>query len=163
MNQRLIALLATTLLACAIAGNARAQSTTTVTTTATILSTCKFQNGANGLALAFPDIDPAGVEAVTRELKVKFSCTKNSAVKFAVNDKQTGSADGTLSDGANSLAYKVTWNGPENLSAGGLTKGHSEANWATVTLTGSITREAFQDAVAGNYTDNTGLKLSVNP
>ncbi len=84
-------------------------------------------------------------------------------MKFAVNDKQTGSIDGTLTNGAHSLGYNVTWNGPGNLTSGGLTKGHSQANWATVTLTGTITREAFQDAAAGGYTDATGLKLSVNP
>ncbi len=160
MNQRLIASLAVPLAACAFAGAARAE-TATITTTATILATCKFRSVP--AALAFPDIDPASDAAVTQDLSVQFSCTKDSAVKFAVNDKQTGSTDGTLTNGTQSLGYTVTWNGPSNLTSTGLTKGHSQANWATVKLTGTIPREAFQDAAAGGYTDATGLKLSVNP
>lgn len=160
MNQRLIASLAAAMLAGAVTGAARAE-TATVTTTATILPTCKFRSIPT--ALAFPDIDPAGDAPVTQDLTVQFSCTKDSAVKFAVNDKQTGSVDGTLTNGTHNLGYKVTWDGPANLTAGGLTKGHSQANWATVTLTGTITRETYQDAAAGAYADATGLKLSVNP
>ncbi len=160
MNQRLITLLAAPALACALTGAARAD-TATITTTATILPTCKFRSVPT--AMAFPDIDPAGDAPVTQDFTVQFSCTKDSAVKFAVNDKQAGSIDGTLTNGAHSLGYNVTWNGPSNLAAGGLTKGHSQANWASVTLTGTISREAYQDAAAGAYTDATGLKLSVNP
>lgn len=159
MNQRLIASLVAPL-AIAAAGAAHAD-TATVNTTATILATCKFRSVPT--ALSFPDIDPASDTAVTKEATVQFSCTKDSSVKFAVNDKETGAVDGSLTNGTNTLGYTVSWTPPTNLTATGLAKGHSEANWASVKLTGTIAKEAFQDAAAGAYTDATGLKLSVNP
>lgn len=160
MNQRLIISLAASLLAGAAAGAAHAE-TATINTTATILATCKFRSVPT--ALAFPDIDPGSDTAITQDVKVEFSCTRDSTVKFAVNDKETGSVNGALSNGSHSLGYTVSWAAPTNLTAGGLAKGHSQANWASVTLTGTLAKEAFQDAAAGAYSDVTGLKLSVNP
>lgn len=155
MNQRLIASLVAPL-AIAAASAAHAD-TATINTTATILATCKFQS-LPVTGMAFDDIDPGSGDAVTKEITVQFSCTKDSSVKFAVNDKETGPVNGTLTQGTNTLGYTVSWDAPT-----GLAKGHSKANWTSVTLTGSIAKEAFQDAVAGKYSDATGLTLSVNP
>ncbi len=69
--------------------------------------------------------------------------------------------DGNLSNGTHNLGYEVSWTAHTNLNAQGRAKGHSHVS--SVTLTGTIAREAFQDAVAGTYSDVTGLKLSVNP
>lgn len=159
MNQRLLAPLIASLLATAVV-TAHAD-TATINTTATILATCKFRSIPT--ALAFPDIDPGSDEPVTQNARVEFSCTKDSTVQFAVNDSTSGTVNGSLSNGTHSLGYTVSWAAPTNLSAAGRAKGHSQANWASVQLNGSIAKEAFQDAAAGAYSDVTGLKLSVNP
>jgi len=158
MNQHLITSLVAALVTGATAGAARAD-TATINTTATILATCKFRSIPT--ALAFPDIDPGSDAPATASASVSFSCTNGSTVQFAVNDKTSGAVDGRLTNGANALGYTVAWSAPTNLSAQGLAQGHSYVS--SVTLTGTIAKAAFQDAMAGAYSDGTGLKLSVNP
>lgn len=154
--------LALALATLAAAGAAQAEERT-VTTTATIMPTCVFREVPT--ELAFPSIDPSGNEPVTADATVKFSCTRDSTVRFGVNGQETGNASATLTrnGGTDTLAYSVSWQAATNLSSTGLARGHSAANWASVKVTGSIPAIAYQDAAAGSYTDGTGLKLSINP
>lgn len=158
MKSRLILALA----ALAAAGAAHAEERT-FSTTAVILPTCVFRDVP--AALSFPDIDPSKADLIYAEAEVTFSCTRDSSVRFAVNNQETGPVNAHLTQagGTATIGYQVTWDAPANLSATGLAKGHSAANWASVKVKGGIAASAYQDAAAGNYTDATGLKLSINP
>lgn len=141
------------LAALAFAGLAGAE-TASVGVSAKVLGTCKFDSSANAV---FPDLDPMAPAAQTAQGSVTFWCTSGTSYTLAANN------------GANASGTQKRMKGPgatdfinytlDLASTAGTGSGKSTS--IKVDADASLTGAAYQDAVAGNYSDT--VTVTINP
>ena len=130
------------------AGFAAAGGTQTINASATVNKVCKFTTGA-AIAMTFANIDPSLSADAMKTATVPFKCTKGTT-DTTITVTTGGSS---LVNGANSMAYTTSVSAPPT--------GAGFASAATeVTVTGTITAAAYQDAPALTYTDTITLTIN---
>lgn len=130
------------------AGFAAAGGTQAINASATVNKVCKFTTGA-AIAMTFANIDPSLSADAVKTATVPFKCTKGTA-DTTITVTGGGSS---LVNGGNSMAYTTTVSAPPT--------GAGFASAATeVTVTGTITAAAYQDAPALTYTDTITLTIN---
>ena len=143
-----------------ISGAAAAADTHTVTVSAVVQGTCKFNSATSTLALTNngTDVDPSLAVAATGSTDVFFRCTKNANSTVSVaGTPYTVPVARSLSDGGvNSMAYTLTLTGASQAGTG-FGAGGSDL---TLSVSGSIAASVVQVAAAGNYTDSVVLTIA---
>jgi spore coat protein U-like protein len=148
MKQNRIAHAVAVVLLASASGAAFASDSQSLTVTATVSAVCKFVAVP---AISFT-IDPSLTGNQTGNATVTYKCTNGQSPTFATG---AGTLTGrTLTFGAATMAY--------DLSVSGATAGDGFSGAAqSMTLTATVGQAAYQDAVAGAYTET--LSLTVNP
>lgn len=140
------------LAAMAFAGVAAAE-TVGVGVSAKVLGTCKFDTSA---VAAFPDLDPMAPAAQTAQGSVTFWCTSGTSYTLTANN------------GANASGAQKRMKGPGATDfisytlalASGSGTGSGKSTPITVNADASLAGTAYQDAVAGNYSDTVTVTIA---
>jgi len=149
MKQNRIAHAVAVVLLASASGAAFASDSQSLTVTATVSAVCKFVAVP---ALSF-SIDPSLTGNQTGSATVSYKCTNGTSPTFA-----TGA--GTLT--GRTLTRVLGGTMAYDLSVAGASAGDGFSTAAeTMTLTATVGQAAYQDAVAGAYTET--LSLTVNP
>lgn len=152
MNTKTFVLTSAWLLATGI-GSALAADTNTLTVTANVTGTCKFNSTTS--TLAFGALDPSSAGPATANATTAYWCTKGT---IAAASADTGAnPSGTtrrMKNGTEYIPYSLTLSGEAQT---GLGKGTS----LTLGLAGSIANADFINAAAGAYEDT--VTLTINP
>src|ERR1044071_8170786 len=121
-------LIAATIAALMLAGNAMAADSHTITVNATVSGTCKFNSASSTLNLT---LNPTASTTVTQTASVLYRCTKGTAPNFALASGSTSSATGgNLVNGAESIPYTFS------SAAGGAGTGVGAAHDNTLSVAG---------------------------
>lgn len=135
---------------------AMAADINTVTVTANVLGTCRFNSAAS--TLAFGALDPGVVGPVNANTSTTFWCT-NGTVYTIVDD------DGLYETGANlnrmrhatTLTQLIPYTFGYNPTTG---SGTGPGTSITLDITGSVAYADFQTADPGNYSDTVVLSIT---
>ena len=142
----------------------QAPNTKTVTVTATVLDTCKFDTGST-VDLTLNNLDPSSSTSASQNGSVNYRCTKGFAPKI----KLVGSS-GTAIDGAAgteiTLAHatvttesiKAAIKTPSSTAPTG--EGFSPGTTLSLSLTAEVQPSAFQNALGGRYTGSLTIQLT---
>lgn len=135
---------------------ALAADTQNMTVQATVVGTCKL--GTMPL-LDFGTLDQVAAPAVNpAAVNVQYRCTKNTApTTFSVGGSTSGTFNGSLGNGTDTIAYTITWTNPTTKGSG-LGTGVTPVD---VALTGSMTGGAnYQNVSAGTYTQSVAIVIN---
>lgn len=136
-------------------GVAFAAGTNTVTVTANVVGTCKFNSATS--TLAFGALDPSSGVDVNASTTTTFWCTKNAS--YSITDD-----DGLYEVVARSQSMKhasLTEYIPYTFSYSP-TKGTGQGRTTNITLniSGTVTFANYQNASAGDYADTVVLSIT---
>jgi hypothetical protein len=119
---------------------------------------CSFNTGSQTATLGFPAIDPSSSSNVTASVNLSIRCTGSGnpvVYSIASNDglHKLGPGQPQMADtgAAHLLAYTL------NTPLSGSVPKNTDSN---VTITGTITRAQFANAVPASYTDSVVLTVS---
>lgn len=148
-------------LALASAVPVNAADTAGVPVSATVLSksNCKFR-GANSVALAFGNIDPASVTAALASTGLVIRCAGSAGLAsyaLTLDDGLYGTGPGALRMKHASLNVFLPYSVSLNPSSGSVAKNVDLA----ITVSGSVAPGDFQNAMIGGYADT--LMITLNP
>jgi spore coat protein U-like protein len=147
-NKKLLVLAAVMLLS----GPARANDSHTITVSATVLATCKFNSASTTLDMT---LDPTASSTVSQTASVLYRCTKGTAPSFAFSSGSTSSATGgSLQRGAESIPYTYS------SASGGSGTGMGTGNDKTLSVTVSINQANAANVTPGVYTDSIAITLT---
>ncbi len=137
-------------------GAAFAGDTNTVTITANVVGTCKFNSATS--TLAFEPLDPASGNDVNAETTTTFWCTKNAT--YSITDD-----DGLYESGPNGNRMRhasiTTEHIPYSFSYSPATgSGQGRTSPITLTISGTVTYANYQNAAAGDYSDTVLLTIT---
>jgi spore coat protein U-like protein len=154
-------LIATALAAAGLlaAGIAHAADTHTVTVSATVVGTCKFNSATSTVTLTNngTDIDPSLAVAATGNTDITFRCTKNATSAISIGGvAYTAPLARTLTSGGNTMGYTFTLTGAAQLGTG-FGAGGSDL---TLNIAGNIPAATVQGAAAGSYSDSVVLSIT---
>ena len=145
-------LIAATIVALLMAGNATAADSHTITVNATVTSTCKFNAASSTLNMT---LDPTATSTVTQTASVLYRCTKGTSPNFALASGSTGSsAGGNLVNGAESIPYTFT------NTAGGAGTGLGAGNDKTLSVAVSVNQANAANVTPAVYTDSITITLT---
>lgn len=131
------------------AGFSQAADSADINVSATVLGICKFQ--AASADLAFGNLDPSA-GAATASSSITYKCTNGTAAPTV--DFNSGTGSRTMNNGAETLAYTITLG---STSAG---TGFGSGQEKTLTIDGSITAAALENAKAGTYTETVQIDIT---
>ena len=137
----------------ATAGATMAADTNTLTVTATVVGTCKFNAATSTLNLT---LDPSSAADATASTTVTYWCTNGTTAAGVTSDDGIHSVavgKKQLSDGTNFIPYSIAL-------TGGNQAGGGPASPKTLTIDGLVLNAAFINAVAGAYSDTVVLTLT---
>src|SRR3989304_5529941 len=134
---------------------AMAADSNTVTVTANVVGTCKFNSATS--TLAFGGLDPSSGSDVNASTSTTFWCTKNAT--YSVTDD-----DGLYETGANAnrmrhattLTEYVPYSFSYNPTTG---SGLGRTSRITLTIDGTVTFANYQNAAAGDYADTVVVSI----
>jgi len=143
-----------------------ALDTKTVTVTATVLDTCKFDTGST-VDLTLNNLDPSSSTSASQNASVNYRCTKG----FTPQIKLVGSS-GTAIDGAAGTEITLAHATVTTESIKAAIKTHSSTaptgegfspgtTLLRLSLTAEVQPSAFQNALGGQYTGS--LTIQLNP
>ncbi len=141
-----------------VAGDAPAADTHTITVSATVNGTCRFQGAATStIALT---VDPSAATTVSNTGTVLYRCTKGQSPSFTMQSSSTlsptgGNVSGPSPATTESFPYTYT---STNTGAG---TGFGTGNDKTLSVTVSVVQSAAANVSAGVYTDT--ITVSLNP
>lgn len=145
-------LIAATLAALLMAGNAMAADSHTITVNATVTGTCKFNAASSTLNMT---LDPTATSTVTQTAAVLYRCTKGTAPSFALASGSTGSsAGGNLVNGAESIPYTFS------SASGGSGSGMGSGNDKTLSVSVSVNQANAANVTPAVYTDSITITLT---
>ena len=145
-------LIAATLAALLLAGNAMAADSHTITVNATVGATCKFNAASSTLNLT---LDPTATSTVTQSASVLYRCTKGTAPSFALASGSTSSATGgNLVNGAESIPYTFS------STSGGSGTGMGTGNDKTLSVSVSVNQANAANVTPAVYTDTITITLT---
>ena len=145
-------LIAATIAALMLAGNAMAADSHTITVNATVSGTCKFNAASSTLNLT---LNPTATSTVTQTASVLYRCTKGTAPNFALASGSTSSATGgNLVNGAESIPYTFS------STAGGAGTGLGAGNDKTLSVSVSVNQANAANVTPAVYTDNITITLT---
>ena len=139
-----------------LTGVAFAGDTNTVTVTANVVGTCKFNSATSNLA--FGALDPNSGADVNASTTTTFWCTKNAS--YSITDD-----DGLYESGpnANQMRHATTLTEyiPYTFSYSPTTgTGQGRTTDITLNISGTVTFANYQNAVAGDYSDTVVLTIT---
>ena len=145
-------LIAATLAALLMSGNAMAADSHTITVNATVTGTCKFNAASSTLNLT---LDPTASSTVTQTASVLYRCTKGTAPSFALASGSTGSTvGGNLVNGAESIPYTFS------SASGGSGTGMAAGNDKTLSVSVSVNQANAANVTPAVYTDSITITLT---
>jgi len=133
-----------------------AADTNTVTVTANVVGTCRFNSGTS--TLGFGALDPGIGGDVNASTSVDFWCTKNA--DYSVTDN-----DGLYETGPNANrmrhATTLTEYVPYSFSYSPTTgSGNGRTSPITLDISGTVTFANYQNAAAGDYADTVVISIT---
>ena len=154
--KRLLGLVMVLGLVLVFSGVAMAADTNTVTVTANVVGTCRFNSAAS--TLAFGGLDPSTGLDVNASTSTTFWCTKNAT--YSVSDD-----DGLYETGANANrmrhATTLTEYIPYSFSYSPTTgTGNGRTSAITLDISGTVTFANYQNAAAGDYADTVVVSIT---
>ena len=145
-------LIAATLAALLLAGNAMAADSHTITVNATVTGTCKFNAASSTLSMT---LDPTATSTITQTASVLYRCTKGTAPSFALASGSTGSTSGgNLVNGAESIPYTFS------STSGGSGTGMTTGNDKTLSVSVSVNQANAANVTPAVYTDSITITLA---
>ena len=145
-------LIAATIAALLMAGNAMAADSHTITVNATVGSTCKFNSASSTLNLT---LDPTATSTVSQSASVLYRCTKGTTPSFALASGSTSSATGgNLVNGAESIPYTFS------STSGGAGTGMAAGNDKTLSVSVSVNQANAANVTPAVYTDSITITLT---
>ena len=140
-----------------LTGVAFAADTNTVTVTANVVGTCRFNSATS--TLGFGALDPGIGGDVNANTSTTFWCTKNAS--YSITDD-----DGLYDTGPNANrmrhATTLTEYVPYSFSYSPATgTGNGRTSPITLDISGTVTFASYQNAAAGDYADT--VVLTINP
>jgi spore coat protein U-like protein len=145
-------LIAASLAALLVAGNAMAADSHTITVNATVTGTCKFNAASSTLNMT---LDPTAASTVTQTASVLYRCSKGTAPSFALASGSTSSATGgNLANGAESIPYTFS------STAGGAGTGLGAGNDKTLSVSVSVNQANAANVTPAVYTDSITITLT---
>ncbi len=152
MKRMLCWALSAMLLVAGVSGIAHASDTATVSVSATVVGTCKFNSGGT---LDFGSLTSGDV-TVNASPQPEFWCTKNTTYTITDDDGLNEVVAGTprLSDGSgNYINYSISYT-----STG---TGNGVGSPRTLDLSGTVLESDYTAVPAGSYSDT--ITLTINP
>lgn len=133
-------------------GNVFAADTNTLTVTASVVGTCKFNSATS--TLAFGALDPSSASNATAAGATTYWCTKGTVASTAADNGANWSGSSRqMANGAELIPYALTLTGGTQTGAG-------KGTPLTLDLAGSIANADFINVAAGNYTDTVTLTVT---
>jgi len=136
-------------------GSVMAGDTNTLTVTATVVGTCKFNSATS--SLAFGSLDPSSASDASATGSTTYWCTKGTvASTTADNGSNYSGTSRRMSNGAATPEYI-----PYSLTlAGGTQTGAGKGTPLTLGLSGGILNADYINVSAGAYTDTVTLTVT---
>jgi spore coat protein U-like protein len=139
-----------------LTGVAFAADTNTVTVTANVVGTCRFNSATS--TLAFGSLDPGVGGDVNASASTTFWCTKNAS--YAITDD-----DGLYETGPNAnrmqhattLTEYIPYTFSYNPTSG---TGDGRTSPITLNISGTVTFANYENAAAGDYADTVVLSIT---
>jgi len=133
-------------------GTAYAGDTNTLTVSASVTGTCKFNSATS--ALAFGALDPSSTGNATAAGATTYWCTKGTVASTAADNGANYSAPNRrMTNGTEYIPYSMTLTGGTQTGAG-------KGTPLTLSLAGTITNADFINASAGAYADTVTLTVT---
>ena len=135
---------------------AMAADSNTVTVTANVVGTCKFNSATS--TLAFGGLDPSTGLDVNASTSTTFWCTKNATYSVADDDGlyETG-ANANRMRHATTLTEYVPYTFSYNPTTG---SGQGRTADITLDISGTVTFANYQNAAAGDYGDTVVISIT---
>jgi len=139
-----------------LAGVAFAADTHTVTVTANVVGTCRFNSATS--TLAFGSLDPGVGGDVNASTSTTFWCTKNASYSITDNDGlyDTGPNANRMRH-ATTLTEYIPYTFSYNPATG---TGNGRTSPITLNINGTVTFVNYQNAEAGDYADTVVLSIT---
>lgn len=132
-------------------------ATNTLSVSASVSGTCKFNTDTS--TLAFGALDPSAAVDATASTSITYRCTKGTAATTTANNGSN--ASGTQKRLSNGAATPEYINYALSLNGGSQTgTGHGAGKDLTLSVSGTITAASYENATAGSYTDSVTLTLT---
>ena len=149
-NQKLLtALCAAALMTSA---GAKAADSHTITVSATVVATCKFNSASSTMSLT---LDPTASSTVSQSASVLYRCTKGTAPIFALASGSTSSGTGgNLVNGSEAIAYTFS------SAAGGNGTGMGGGQDKSLSVTVSVNQSNAANVTPAVYTDTIAITLT---
>lgn len=151
MKKLIVVLIAISIIA--MSGVAMAGDTATLTVSASVTGTCKFNAGAT---LDFGSLDPSSTADATAQVKPTYWCTKGTtATGVTAGQGLNYSSSNRMAGGtpADFIPYSLSLTGGTQTGAG-------KGTPLTLTIDGTITNANYINASAGSYTDSVVLTIT---
>ncbi len=152
MKRRLVAI-AAGLAVMLFTGTAMAAGSNTMTVSANVVGTCKFNSAAS--TLAFGALDPALATDANGAVNISFWCTKGAT--YTVSD------DGGLHNaGTPRMQHATTPTEfiPYSISYTNTGAGLGKTTAANLAITGLVANADYVDAASGNYADTVTVTIT---
>jgi len=140
-----------------LAGVAFAGDTNTVTVTANVVGTCKFNSATS--TLAFGALDPTSGSDVNASTSTTFWCTKNASYTITDDDGiHELAADGNRMENTTTAGEFIPYSFSYNPTSG---DGSGRTTPITLNINGTAAFASYQNAAGGDYSDT--VTLTINP
>jgi spore coat protein U-like protein len=139
-----------------LAGVAFAADTNTVTVTANVVGTCRFDSATS--TLAFGSLDPGVGGDVNASTSTTFWCTKNASYSITDDDGlyETGPNANRMRH-ATTLTEYIPYTFSYNPATG---TGSGRTSPITLNISGTVTFANYQNAEVGDYADTVVLSIT---
>lgn len=135
-----------------ISAGAQAADSHTITVSATVVATCKFNSASSTLNLT---LNPTATSTVSQSASVLYRCTKGTAPIFALASGSTSSATGgNLVNGSESIAYTFA------STSGGNGTGVGSGQDKSLSVTVSVNQANAANVTPAIYTDTIAITLT---
>jgi spore coat protein U-like protein len=156
MKTRMVILAMLLGLVLSFGGEAMAGDTNTVTVTANVVGTCKFNSATS--TLAFGSLDPSGSGDKTATASPTFWCTKNASYSITDDDglhelAANGNRMQNTTAPAEFLPYTFSYNPASGTGTGRTTP-------ITLNISGTVAFADYQNAAVGDYADTVVLTIT---
>jgi spore coat protein U-like protein len=139
-----------------LTGVAFAADTNTVTVTANVVGTCRFNSATS--TLAFGSLDPGVGGDVNASTSTTFWCTRNASYSISDDDglHETG-VDANRMQHVSSPTEYIPYTFTYNPTSG---TGNGRTSPITLNISGTVTFANYQNAAAGDYADTVVLSIT---
>ncbi len=136
---------------------AMAADTNTVTVTANVVGTCRFNSATS--TLAFGALDPSSGTPATASAAPTFWCTRNATYSVTDDDGlHELAANGNRMEHTSTTGEFIPYTFTYNPTTG---QGQGRTTPITLNISGTVAFADYQNAIAGDYADT--VVISINP